>query len=135
MRTVLAIDPGRGKCGLAVVTDQGIVHKSVVSRADVVRTAAELAASHPVDAVIVGNGTGGGALADELRGDASIDSIELVDEALSTRRARSRYFEDNPPRGMRRLIPRGLLTPAVPYDDYVAVILAEDYLSRTEAAS
>ena len=55
--------------------------------------------------------------------------VTLVDEHRSTEEARRRYFVDNPPSGWRRLMPRGLLTPPVPYDDYVAIILAERYLA------
>jgi len=129
MRTVLAIDPGREKCGLALVTDKGVLHKEVVPREDVSLIVAHIAAERPVDKIIIGSGTGGGRLAEDLRASAAIP-IELVDETLSSRRARDRFFKDNPPRGIRRLIPRGLLTPDRPYDDYVAIILAEDYLSR-----
>ena len=52
----------------------------------------------------------------------------LVDEHRSTEQGRQRYFEDNPPRGWRRLLPVGLQTPPCPYDDYVAVVIAERYL-------
>ncbi|HUV04097.1 MAG TPA: pre-16S rRNA-processing nuclease YqgF [Armatimonadota bacterium] len=128
MTTVLAVDPGREKCGLALVTENGVLHKEVVPREDVPLIVAHLAAEHSVDKIIVGSGTGGSALAEELR--ASALSVELVDETLSSRRGKERFFEDNPPRGIRRLVPRGLLTPDRPYDDYVALILAEDYFNR-----
>lgn len=144
MKTVLAIDPGREKCGLAVVSDEDVLHRGVVSRDEVVRVALALAAAHSVDRIIVGGGTGGTALVEELRaaGGSSESGmgetvpggrafpIEVVDEAHSTRRARARFFEENPPRGIRRLIPRGLLTPDRPYDDCVALALAEDYLRQ-----
>jgi len=129
VRTVLAIDPGREKCGLALVSGKGALHKEVVPREDVALIVAHLAAEHILDKVIVGNGTGGGGLAEDLRASVAVP-VEMVDETLSSRRARDRFFEDNPPRGLRRLIPRGLLTPDRPYDDYVALILAEDYLNR-----
>jgi RNase H-fold protein (predicted Holliday junction resolvase) len=129
MKTILAIDPGREKCGLAVVTTLlEVLHKQVVQRDNLVQAAASLARSHDACEIIVGNGTGSGKAIDELRGAISIP-IQAVDEACSSQRARSRFLDDNPPRGIRRLIPRGLLTPYRPYDDYVAIILAEDYLS------
>ena len=74
------------------------------------------------------NIAGGGKLAEALRTAIPKISVKLVDEKFSSTRARARFFQENPPRGIRRLIPRGLLTPERPYDDYVALILAEDYL-------
>lgn len=128
MKTVLAIDPGRDKCGLAVVTQDGLLHKEVVLRTCTAQHAASLITKHHADELIIGNGTGGEKLIEELRKTVSIPII-IVDEAYSSHRARIRFIKDNPPRGIRRLIPRGLLTPDRPYDDYVALILAEDYLS------
>ena len=127
MKTVLAIDPGREKCGLAVVTDKEVLHKEVVPRKSVLCIVAALVAECPVDKIIVGNGTGGSKLVEDLQ--VSAVPVEMIDETLSSRRARARFFEDNPPKGIRRLVPRGLLTPDHPYDDYVAIILAEDYLN------
>ena len=127
MRTILAIDPGREKCGLAVVTDAGIICKSVVSREEIVSVATSLVSDHSVEKIIVGNGTGADALVREL---GSICPIEIVDEAFTSQKARVRFLKENPPKGIRRFIPRGLLIPDRPYDDYVAVILAETYLRR-----
>ncbi len=131
MTTILAIDPGREKCGLAVVSDTGVLHRQVLPPGSISDVLPALAACHSVDRIIVGAGTGGRVLADSLRGLVDAIPIELVDETLSTHRARARFFEENPPRGLRRLIPRGLLVPHKPYDDYVAVILAEEYLRQS----
>lgn len=128
MRTVLAVDPGREKCGIAVVSDEGLLAKEVVPRVSIADRVAELAAAQNPGEIIVGNGTGGAELASELEELGLGIPLQLVDETRSSERARSRFFEDNPPRGFRKLIPRGLLTPSRPYDDYVAQILAEDYL-------
>jgi hypothetical protein len=126
---VLSIDPGRDKCGIAVVTPDGTIFKQVVTRGVAAETILRLIAAHSPDAVIMGEGTGSKDLHREIA-DLSPISIELVAEAFSTQRARVRFFDENPPRGLRRLVPRGLLTPDRPYDDYVAVILAEDFLRR-----
>ena len=129
MSIILAIDPGSEKCGVAVVSDQGILFKDVIPRDGISNTVSHLISEHSVEHIIVGDGTGGKSIADELR--AIAPSIELVDEYLSSRRAKARFLKDNPPKGLYRLIPHGLLTPNRPYDDYVAVILAEDYLKHS----
>jgi len=131
MRTILAIDPGRDKCGLAVVSSKDVLHKEVVPREQIVQAVGALVEKHSLDRIVIGNGTGAADLADDLRASAISVSLELIDERFSSRRARARFFEANPPKGIRRLIPRGLLTPDRPYDDYVALILAEDYLNES----
>jgi len=131
MTTVLAIDPGREKCGLAVVGHAGVLHRHVLAPEHIPDVIPTLIASHRVDQIIIGAGTGGSALASDLCELVDPIPVELVDETLSTHRAKARFFQENPPRGLLRLIPRGLLVPHKPYDDYVAVILAEEYLQRS----
>jgi hypothetical protein len=56
-------------------------------------------------------------------------SVLLVDERETTLQARERYWEHNPRRGWRRLLPSSLQTPPEPVDDFVALILAERVLA------
>ncbi len=56
--------------------------------------------------------------------------IELVDERETTLLARKRYFQAHPPRGWRRLVPRGMLLPPRPIDDFAALLIAERLLDR-----
>jgi hypothetical protein len=56
-----------------------------------------------------------------------------VDEAFTSQRARARFHLENPPRGLARLVPPGLRTPPRAFDDYVAVLLAEDYFAASAA--
>jgi len=126
---ILAIDPGREKCGLAVVRRDGaVVFREVVVRAALAARLREVGAAHGVDVVVLGDRTGSKETAEVVRGCLPGAQVHLVDEHRSTEEARKRYFAENPPRGWRRLIPRGLLVPPVPYDDHVAIILAERYL-------
>ncbi|MHB0912603.1 MAG: hypothetical protein ACYC2Y_04065 [Armatimonadota bacterium] len=122
---VLAIDPGSAKCGLAVVADR-VLYREIVEREHVLQAVRTLAPN--VDRVIIGNGTGSVGLIEGLRA-AGIET-EQVDEAFSSEKARRRFLRENPPQGLRRLIPGWLRVPDRPYDDYVAVILAEEYLRR-----
>lgn len=130
MKTVIAIDPGTHKCGIAAVTKTRVLYKTVVKRTDAPAVIVKLAAEHSADEIIIGNGTGSEALFGKITLLLSMP-IRIVDEAHSTRRAKSLYFDENPPRGLKRLIPRGLLTPDRPYDDYIAVLLAKEYLDRS----
>jgi hypothetical protein len=126
---ILAVDPGRGKCGVAVCSAAGVLAKAVVSPADLPALVRRWIDAHGVSAVVVGELTGSDAAVRALEPVVGTAAISRVDEAGTTLLARARYFRDHPPRGWRRLLPVGLQTPPEPYDDYVAVLLAERALA------
>lgn len=125
---VLAIDPGSAKCGIAVVQRDGAVRfRAVVTTESVVAKAHELTLTHRPRAIVMGNGTGSKPLLLQLQASNLPAPIISVDESHTSEAARIRYLAANPPRGWQRLLPAGLRTPPVAYDDYVALILAERY--------
>jgi len=129
-RAVLAVDPGRGKCGLAVVrASGGVAEQAVVPRGEFLEAAREMAARHAVAVVVIGDRTGSAECRRELE-PVLAAPVVMVEEHETTLRARDRYFRDHPPRGWRRLAPQGLLTPPRPIDDYAAVLLGEAYWER-----
>ena len=123
---VLAIDPGREKCGVAVLaTDGRILVQEVVVTAELDAVVGALIAAYtPI--VIMGNGTTSAAA--KARVEALGYEVILVDEYRTTDAAKRAYWEAHPPRGWRRLVPRGMLVPPVPVDDFVAVILEQRFL-------
>lgn len=123
-RVVLAVDPGRAKCGMAVCSAAGILARAVVPAGDVGPTAAEWQRRFGVTDIVVGDKTGSDAVVRAIAAAVSVP-IRSVNEAGTTLAARARYFAEHPPRGWRRLIPWTLQTPPEPHDDYVAVLLAE----------
>ena len=129
MSTVLAIDPGRDKCGIAVLSPQGdsLLHEIVPTGALETRVS-ELAAEY-APRIIMGDGTTSAAT--KARIEAQVGAVTLVDEYRTTEEGRRLYWAENPPRGWRRLVPRGLLTPTVPVDDFAAVALARRFLAGT----
>lgn len=130
MSRILGIDPGRMKCGLALADTEGVIIDSlVVGRQSLSAEVLRLCSSEPPIAILLGSGTASADVAGELKR-AGIGPVELVDEAGTTLEARQRYFEDNPPGGWRRLLPRSFLLPPEEYDDFVARILIERYLGR-----
>ena len=125
-RSVLAIDPGREKCGVAVLASDGrVLVQRVVTTAELdAAVGALIRAYEPT--VIMGNGT---TSADaKKRVEALGVPVTLVDEYRTTDAAKALYWEVHPPRGWRRLVPHGMLVPPVPVDDFVAVILAQRFL-------
>lgn len=124
---ILAIDPGRDKCGVAVLDARdGILARGVIPTSVIGPLAQDWAAAHRPQVLVVGAGT---ALRQVRAALADLElPIAVVPETNTTLRARARYFEEHPPRGIMRLFP-GLLTPPVPIDDYAAVLIGEDYLA------
>jgi RNase H-fold protein (predicted Holliday junction resolvase) len=86
----------------------------------------ELRAGFPIDMVAIGHGTNAMVVSAAVR-EAGLP-FALVDERETTLRARARFFIDHPPRGWKRLMPRGMLLPDRPIDDYAALLIAERYL-------
>ena len=131
---VLGIDPGRDKCGLAVCEPGRVLTRAIVPPAEVPRVVTGWAAEYGVDAIVVGGGTGSkevmAALAG-LRASGRLPALTAGEERDSTLDARRRYFEEHPPRGWRRFVPRSFQLPPEPYDDYAAAVIADRYLSRT----
>ncbi|HWR05925.1 pre-16S rRNA-processing nuclease YqgF [Sporomusa sp.] len=128
---VLAIDPGREKCGIAVVhKEQGLIYKTIITTAELFTIVNNLAAAYNLTTVIIGDGTtthtAQTALATITVNGQGLKVIP-VNEYRSTDEARLLYWVNNPPRGLKRLIPTSMQVPPVPVDDFVAVILAERY--------
>jgi RNase H-fold protein (predicted Holliday junction resolvase) len=125
---VLAIDPGSEKCGIAVVRRCGDVpFRAIVPACDLVATTRDLIDQFEPCHIVCGRGTGSKAILSSLLACDLSAPVAVVDESYTSEEARRRYVAENPPQGWDRLLPPCLRTPRVPYDDYVAVILAERF--------
>jgi RNase H-fold protein (predicted Holliday junction resolvase) len=123
------LDPGRGKCGL-VRTDppcRQIVEAHVLPPENCFEQLLHWHQQGLIQAVVIGNGTGSRAWRDRL---ADLLPVHSVDERNSTLDARRRYWEQEPARGWRRLLPEGLRQPPRDWDDTVAQLLLERWLGR-----
>ncbi len=126
---VLGIDPGTRKCGYALVVralevplELGIVPTDALGE-----RVRDLAERYAIRAIALGGGTNTRPVRDIL---TSLGApITIVDERETTLLARRRYFAAHPPRGWRRLVPRGMLLPPRPIDDFAAVLIAERLLA------
>lgn len=126
---LLAIDPGRAKHGLAVVGPDGVcLARAVVGGDELLVRLREWQERFRPQRLLLGGGTGHREVLASLT--AAGFEVEIVPERDTTRRARARYFQEFPPCGWRRWLPRGLLIPPRPIDDFAALILAEDALAR-----
>ncbi len=128
--TVLALDPGRLKCGLAVGRPGAILSRAIVPTGQIPDAVADWVKRYGVTRIIVGGGTGSGAVLAALARVTGLPSVETVEETGTTLEARRRYFRDHPPRWWRRLLPITLQLPPEEYDDYVAELLLERVLGE-----
>ncbi|NLM54051.1 MAG: RuvX/YqgF family protein [Firmicutes bacterium] len=127
---VLAIDPGTDKCGLAVVDRERVLRRWVAPRIQLLREVGSALGCYQLNLIVLGDRTGSARFRRELAQAFPHVDIVAVDEHLSSVEARQRYWQENPPRGWRRFIPLGMQVPPEPFDDLVAVILAERYFRR-----
>lgn len=132
-QVIIGVDPGRCKCGLAAVSRERVLHREICACEALCSRLRALLQERGGQKIVIGSGTNGRKLARALESQPDFPPIELVDEKYSTLEARKRFFRENLPRGLARLIPRSLRVPPVPIDDWVAVILAERALRATDA--
>lgn len=128
---VIAIDPGREKCGVAVLDRTGhLLDKFVVGTPSVAQALAGCLRQHATSRVIVGDGTGSRDLRTAIAEELPSVTVEVVPEERTTERALELWRDVEPPQGWRRLLPRSLRFPSQPIDDFAAWILARDQLGR-----
>ncbi len=133
-RTVLAIDPGSSKCGMALVRrdlegEIRLLWKTISPRDAVIKKIKEAGDVSPFSMIVVGKGTTSKTLVGDIREAFPSAAILMVDETDTTNQARERYWEHNPRRGWRKLLPSTLQVPPEPVDDFVGLILAERVLT------
>ncbi|HOJ78396.1 MAG TPA: Holliday junction resolvase RuvX [Bacillota bacterium] len=122
---ILAIDPGNQKCGVAVVgRTSKVLQKQIVATSELTVKIEQILAKYEIQKIIIGDRTKSKAIK-ELLVPFSIPLV-VVNEDFSSVEGKRRYLEENS-KWWQKLLPIGLRVPDKPYDDYVAVILAERY--------
>ena len=128
-KTVLAIDPGHSKCGVALVRrdDMDSIHvlsRWIVPQEQVAGLALEAHEDSTFSMIVVGSGTKSRTVVEALRDAMPSIGILVVDERDTTMQARERYWEHNPRRGWRRILPATMQVPPQPVYVWAAGILA-----------
>jgi RNase H-fold protein (predicted Holliday junction resolvase) len=127
---ILAVDPGRDKCGLVVSDEATILDRSVVAIADLPNVLREWGRQYHINQVALGDRTGQGLVRRYLAAQFPGVPIALVHEANTTLLARRWYFADHPPKGWRRFLPFAMQVPPEPYDDYAAQVILARFLNQ-----
>lgn len=128
---ILGLDPGRQKCGLAIMgVDRILRYQEVVPVEAVLSAIEQLRQRFPISTIVLGDQTGSKQWKENL---AQLDDpprIMLVDERYTSLEARERYWQMYPPKGLAKLLPQSFRTMPRPIDDIVAILLIERYLNR-----
>ena len=131
----VGIDPGLTKCGYATLGSDGSrLSIEVVPTPALADRLARDARTGSVRMVCVGDATTSAQAVAEIRRSWPQAPIAIVDERHTTLQARRMYYEDHPPRGLWRLLPRGLLVPSEPLDGYAALLIVQRYLAGSTTA-
>ena len=127
MIKLISIDPGKCKCGL-VLAD---LHQKRVDQAVVLNTSflpqylKTLNSSENISKVIIGNGTTSRENIEKLK--FLKKELIVVEEKNTTFRAKKRYFELFPIRGLKNLLPKEIFIMNKNLDAVSALIILEDY--------
>jgi RNase H-fold protein (predicted Holliday junction resolvase) len=127
MIKLISIDPGKCKCGL-VLADlyQKRVDQAVVLNTKFLPQYVEtLNSTENISKVIIGNGTTSRQNIEKLK--FLKKELIVVEEKNTTFRAKKRYFELFPMRGLKNLLPKEIFIINKNLDAVSALIILEDY--------
>jgi RNase H-fold protein (predicted Holliday junction resolvase) len=134
---ILGFDPGRDKCGVAVMgLDRQLYYHQVVPADEAIAQISSLRQRFPISLIVMGDQTTAKKWRQQLNQELIPSlNIILVDERYTTLEARDRYWQMFPPTGLTKLLPKGLRQPPRPIDDIVAILLIERYLNRLTSSA
>ncbi len=134
--TILGFDPGKDKCGVAVMNgDRALLHHQVLLTIEVITKISDLCQQYNVSRIVMGDQTTAKQWQQQLTAAFADLPIELIDERYSSLEARDRYWQMYPPNFITKLIPQGMRQPPRPIDDLVAIILIERYFKLVDSGS
>ena len=127
MPRVITIDPGKSKCGLVLAEiSEKKVYKAIILKSELLENyVRHLIAVEEISQIIIGNGTTSKEIIEKLI--FFKKEIITFEEKNTTFRAKARYFELFPIRGLKFLIPREVFILNKNLDAISALIILEDY--------
>ena len=126
MIKLISIDPGKCKCGLVLADlyQKRVDHAVVLNTAFLPHYLKNLNSSENISKVIIGNGTTSRQNIEKLK--FLKKELIVVEEKNTTFRAKKRYFELFPIRGLRNLLPKEIFIMNKNLDAVSALIILED---------
>ena len=127
MFKLISIDPGKCKCGLVLVDlNQKRVDQAIVLDTEFLpKFVKTLKSFDNISKVIIGNGTTSKQNIEKL--EFLKEDLVIVEEKNTTFRAKKRYFELFPVRGLKTLLPKEIFIMNKNLDALSALLILEDY--------
>ena len=127
MFKLIAIDPGKFKCGLVLAElNEKKVYKAITLKSELLGDyIRNLNIVENISVIVIGNGTTSKEIKEKL--DFFKKEIITFEEKNTTYRAKARYFELFPISGWKFLIPREVFILNKNLDAISALIILEDY--------
>ncbi len=127
MLKFISIDPGKYKCGLVLADlNEKKVYEAIILQSELLEDyVRNLNNNEDISKIIIGNGTTSKKIKKKL--DFFKKEIIYFEEKNTTFRAKERYFELFPNRGLKLLIPREFFILNKNLDAISALIILEDY--------
>ena len=127
MARVISIDPGKSKCGLVLAEIiEKKIYEAIVLESELLEDYIKnLNNFEDISKIIIGNGT----TSKETQDNLNFFKKEIItfEEKNTTFRAKERYFELFPIKGLKSLIPREIFILNKNLDAISALIILEDY--------
>ena len=127
MPKVISIDPGKSKCGLVLAEiSEKKVYKALILKSEFIEDYVKnLNTFEDISKIIIGNGTTSREVFQKLF--FFKKEIITFEEKNTTYRAKARYFELFPIRGLKALLPREIFILNKNLDAISALVILEDY--------
>ena len=127
MPKVITIDPGKSKCGLVLAEiSEKKVYEAIILKSEFLENyVRNLIITEDIAQILIGNGT----TSREIKEKLYFFKKEIItfEEKNTTYRAKARYFELFPIKGLKFLIPREVFILNKNLDAISALIILEDY--------
>ncbi|MDC3118177.1 hypothetical protein OA503_00740 [Prochlorococcus sp. AH-716-K03] len=128
MSRVIAIDPGISKCGLIVADiKEKKVYEAIVIQSHLLLKYVKKYLNDNDAKFLIGNGTSSKNYVEDLN--HLVPDLIIAEENNSTFRAKQRYFEIFPIRGIKYFLPREIFILNKNLDALAALIIMEDYFN------
>ena len=129
MTKIFAIDPGMFKCGVVIadINQRIVLEALVIKSKNLLSYAEKICRKEEELKFIIGNGTSSQRYINELK--ALNSNLVIVDETNSTYRAKQRYFEIFPLKGLKNFLPKEIFILNKNLDALAALVIMEDYFN------
>ena len=128
MSRVIAIDPGKSKCGVIIAdVNEKKVYEAVVIQSDRLLKYVRKYLNEKNLEFLIGNGTSSKNYIRDLN--QLVPNLIIAEEKNSTYRAKQRYFEIFPLLGIQCFLPREIFILNKNLDALAALIIMEDYFN------